>query len=831
MPRLLLCCSFLLCSTIVLAADAAPSAKVQYAKEVLPILSTHCFNCHGPDAKNRKADLRLDTAEGAQKKLESDAQAIVPGDVQRSELVARIYASDDTQMPPKDVKSQPTAAEKELLKRWIATGAEYQSHWSFAPPKSAPLPVVQNKNWPRNPIDRFILAELEKQRLTPNAEADRYTLARRVALDLTGLPPTVAQADAFAKSDAPDAFEKYVDQLLASPAFGEHWAHVWLDLARYADSNGFADDRPRTIWKYRDWVIEALNANLPFDQFTIEQLAGDLLPNATNQQILATAFHRNTLTNDEGGTNDEEFRVAAVLDRVITTMEVWMGMTMNCAQCHDHKFDPITQQEFYRVYAIFNQTEDSDKSDNTPLLSLASPEQEEQSKKLTAQIAAWEQELLRDSAELNAAQKNWEGSVKPDSLPKNMQAILKLDAAKRNAKQSADLKRYFRSLTPDLKATQDKIAAAKKELAEVKPITTPVMRELPEKQRRKTHVLLRGDFLNPSVEVTPGTPGVFPALPKDAEPNRLTLAKWLVDGKNPLTARVTVNRFWEQIFGQGLVDTPEDFGMRGAPPTHPELLDWLANEFVAQKWDVKKLLKLLVTSAAYRQSSQVTPDKLERDPRNRWLSRGPRFRGSAEIVRDQALAAAGLLSTKMYGPPARPPRPKLGLAAAFGGGTDWADSAGPDRYRRALYTEWRRTTPYPSMVTFDAPSRNVCALTRPKTNTPLQALVTLNDPVYIEAAQALARRMVKEGGTTPAERVTYGFRQVLIRPPQADEVARLVALWEKAHEKYAAQPEQAVNMATVPLGPLDKSQNAADLAAWTLVSNVLLNLDETLSKR
>jgi hypothetical protein len=774
--------SLLLLGTILLGASqltttapAQHSSKVRYARDILPVLSANCFACHGPDEKTRKAGLRLDVGELATRTLKSGSRAVVPGDPEKSELVARIFADDSERMPPAKSHKHLKETEKQLLKRWIAEGAVYQRHWAFVAPQRPAVPIPRTLGWARNPVDCFILARLEAEGLQPSPEADRCTLARRVSLDLTGLPPTLEAVDRFINDPRPDAYERFVDDMLASPAYGERWAQVWLDLARYADSNGYANDLPRTIWKYRDWVIDAINRNLPFDEFTIEQLAGDLLPRATREQILATAFHRNTLTNDEGGTSREEFRVAAVVDRVNTTMEVWMGLTMGCAQCHDHKYDPLSQEEYYRMFAIFNQSEDADRGDNSPLLPWGTPEQLAAKERLEKEIAALEKQKSKE-------------------------------------KQAEKLR---------------------KQVADLGIVTTPIMRELPAKKKRTTHIHIRGNFLNQGKEVAPGVPALFTPLPKDQAPNRLALARWLVDPANPLTARVTVNRYWDQIFGVGLVETPEDFGIRGKLPTHPQLLDWLAVEFSSGDlhWDVKRLLRLLVTSATYRQSSRVTPSLQERDPDNRLFARGPRYRGSAEVLHDQALFTAGLLCPKMFGPPVRPPQPKLGLNAAFGGATDWSPSTGDDRHRRALYTKWRRITPYPSMITFDAPGRNVCTVTRPRTNTPLQALVMLNDPVYVEAAQALARRMVREGGMNFDERIRHGFRLVLTRPPHAEELHRLVQLYERARAEYANKAKEAQEAATDPLGPLPAGMDPVDLAAYSVVANVLLNLDEMFTRR
>lgn len=809
-----------------------PAPKVQYARDIQPLLSAHCLVCHGQDEKNRKAGLRLDVMEAATKKLKSGSRAIVPGNPKASELLARINSSDSDRMPPPQNHKGLKEAEKELLRRWIAEGAEYQRHWAFVAPVRPALPDTRNKTWARNPIDRFVLARLEAEGLTPSPEADRYTLARRVAIDLTGLPPNLAMVERYIADKSPDALANYVDQVLNLPAYGERWAQVWLDLARYADSNGYAEDQPRTIWKFRDWVIAAINANMPFDRFTIEQIAGDMLPGASVDQILATAFHRNTLTNTEGGTNDEEFRNIAVVDRVNTTFQVWMGITMACAQCHSHKFDPISQDEYFQVFAIFNQSEDSDKADNSPNLMYLAPELAKKKTALEGELALLQNQVTTLYPNIDDDQQKWEKDVVRDKLPANIKAILAQAPAKRKPAQKEELSDYFRASLADIKDVHVQMVKVRGELSQVQPVPTPIMRELPDGKKRVTKLHVRGDWLNLGKEVKPALPAMFPQLPDGVPANRLTLAQWLVDARNPLTSRVTVNRYWEQIFGMGLVQTPEDFGLRSALPNHPQLLDWLAVEFQETfKWDVKKLLKLIVTSATYRQSAKVDAALTERDPDNRLFARGPRFRSSAETIRDQALFVSGLLSPKMYGPSVRPPQPKFGLSAAFGPGTDWTNSTGEDKYRRGLYTYWRRTTPYPSMVTFDAPSRTVCAVNRPRTNTPLQALVTLNDPVYVEAAQALARRLVKEGGTTPASRAQFGFRLCLTRPPSEAETRRLTDLFQKARQDFAANAKEAQELATDPLGPAPAGMDVLDLAAWTVVSNVLLNLDEMFAKR
>lgn len=789
-----------------LAGAAELSGQVDFNRDIRPILSNACLKCHGPDPAERQgggADgLRLDDEASALGDLGGYA-AVVRGQAADSELIRRVTTDDsDLLMPPPS--SGPRLAQQEiaLLKTWIEQGAPFARHWSYVVPVRPAVPEVRDKAWPRNDVDRFLLARLEREGLTPSPAADRAALIRRVTLDVIGLPPTIDQVERFAADDRPDAYEQLVDRLLADPAYGEHWARMWLDLARYADSAGYADDPSRTIWAYRDYVIRSFNENKPFDQFTIEQLAGDLLPDPTESQLIATAFHRNTLTNNEGGTNDEEFRNVAVVDRVNTTLAVWMGTTMACAQCHTHKYDPLSQVEYFQLFALLNQTEDADRGDEQPLLSLWSDEQEQQKADWQAEIKQLEQALSTSA-------------LVSETEPANSE------------EPSAETPKPIEDLT----AARERLERLKKQLAEIKPHTTvPIIRELPAERRRKTNVQHRGNFLDLGPEVEPGVPAAFHPLPPSASADRLGLAHWLVDDNNPLTARVVANRYWEELFGVGIVRTSEEFGSQGDLPTHPELLDWLATELLRQKWDLKQFVKLLVTSAAYRQSSRVTPELLERDPDNTLLARGPRFRLPSEVIRDQALAVSGLLSRKMYGPPVKPPQPALGLSAAFGSGIDWKTSEGEDRYRRGLYTNWRRSNPYPSMAAFDAPNREVCTLRRDRTNTPLQALVTLNDPVYIEAAQSLARHMAAAEGTT-GDKLAFGFRRCVARPPGDAERSRLVQLFEAARQDFAQVPDRAAQFATDPLGPLADGADPIELAAWTMVGNVLLNLDEMLMKK
>ena len=810
--------------TSVLAAEPGPSPrrKVDFNREVRPILAKNCFACHGQDEAKRAKGLRLDVREAATKPLKSGETAIVPGDTESSALIIRVTEDDETvRMPPAKTGNRLAPAEVDVLKRWIDQGAEYARHWAWIPPEAFPLPQVRETAWPRNGIDHWILARLEREGLKPSPEADRYTLLRRASLDIRGLPPTPQEVDRFIQDQAPDAYERALDRFLDDPAYGERWARMWLDMARYADSAGLGSDPLRpNIWRFRDWVIDAFNRNLPYDRFTLLQIAGDLLPNPSLEDRIATAFHRNTMTNTEGGTDDEEYRVAAIKDRADTTGQVWMGLTVGCAKCHSHKFDPITQDEYYRFYAFFNQSADNDQPDESPVIPAPTPE-------YTARLREFD---ARRTAALAAGQSRWESSVVPadsptrEGVPKEVLAIVFTRAEKRTGPQSEALTRYYRSI----KLARDELAALEKSRPKVP--TVPVMVELPADRRRVSRVLRKGNFLDPGDPVEPGVPKALHPYPAGAPANRLGLARWLIDPKNPLTARVAVNRYWAQIFGVGLVETEEDFGTQGEPPSHPELLDWLAVRYRESGWDTKALLRLIVTSATYRQSSKVRPEMLEKDPRNRLLARAPRVRLEAEMVRDQALALSGLLSRKVGGPSVFPPQPDGLWQAAFNGERTWTTSRGEDRYRRGLYVFWRRTVPYPSMAAFDAPSREICAIKRVRTNTPLQSFVTMNDPVYVEAAQALARRIVREGGTDVAARARYALQLCQCRPARPEQVSPLVSLHDDELARYRKDREAAMSLATEPIGPLPPGMDPADLAAWTAVANVLLNLDSVLTK-
>jgi hypothetical protein len=819
-------CGMALCA-IMMASLARADDKIDFDRDVRSILSSRCFQCHGPDDQARKAGLRLDKHDSAIKELKSGDIAIVPGKPQQSELLARIVSTDEEDMmPPPKSGARLTAQQTKILRRWIEQGAAYTLHWSYINPARSAPPAVQEKLWPQNDMDRFVLAHLEQQGLHPSPQTDRYTLIRRVSLDLTGLPPTIAQADAFAKDTSPDAYEKLVDRLLASPAYGERWAQVWLDLARYADSQGYANDPERTIWRWRDWLIKAINDNKPYDQFTIEMLAGDMLPNATPEQIIATGFHRNTLVNTEGGTQPEEFRSAAIIDRVNTTMSVWMGSTFACCQCHNHKYDPFTQKEYFQLYAIFNSTEDANRGDDTPTLQVPRYGMEKQAAEMKPEFDANQAEMAKLTKSVDADRDQWEKMVDPKTLPPEIATIFAMEPKTRKKAQKDKLTEYFRSQSPQWKAAEARFKDLQAQYTALT-TTTPVMREI---APRETHIQLRGNYLSLGDKVMPGLPATFPGPPAGTAINRLTLARWIANPENPLSARVQVNRLWEELFGVGIVETVEDFGTQGEEPSNQQLLDYLATEFVRLGWDNKALLKEIVCSATYQQSSAVSEDLQARDPNNRLLARGPRVRLAAETIRDEAMFAAGLLSANLYGPPSQPPKPSFGLTAAFGGATDWTADTGPNRYRRGVYIRVRRNAPYPSLTTFDATERTSCTCRRIRTNTPLQALVTLNDPCFIEAAQGLARRAQTCGGGDVATQLDWAFRATLTRPPTAVESRRLVALFNAARAEYAKVPDQALAMATQPLGPLPKGANATDLAAQTVVCNVILNLDEALAK-
>lgn len=1037
-----------------MVAGAAATEKLSYNRDVRPIISENCFTCHGPDRAARKADLRLD-----QRKAAIEAGAIEPGEPDDSEMIARIYAkSEKKRMPPASLHKTLTDDQKAILKQWIAEGAEYQPHWSFIAPTRPPLPDVKNAAWGKNAIDAFVLAKLEERGLTPASEADRRTLARRVSLDLTGLPPSPEDVEAFVNDLSENAYEAYVDRQLASPRWGEHRARYWLDAARYADTHGIHFDNYREIWAYRDWVIDAFNNNVPFDRFTREQLAGDLLPSPTLDQHIATGFNRCNITTNEGGAIDEEYLVLYARDRTEASSRVWLGLTANCAVCHDHKYDPLAQREFYALSAFFNNTTqaamDGNVKDTPPTVfvprkedrprwdaiaaEIAQTKRETEARKAAARgdfdrwlasapsdslaamdprdglhfaaalsdgdggtvryslagaareanlgqgvtwdnghvaakafrpppggtlevadagdfennqpfsfgawvkiskpdvsgaviarmddqnayrgwdlwleggrfgshiINRWQDDALKVVSTRQLAPGQWQhvfvtydGSnnaegvklylngeaqsainVVANALKSTIRTKVPLKIAQRNASARIDdlliqdLRVYDRLLSSDevrkiARATRSLFLAKKPaadrseaEAAELydwwlaefdEPYKSLTMRTAAldaeqatlksrgtvahvmqeRKEPGKAFVLFRGDYDKRRDEVAPDTPAFLPPMPSDAPRNRLGFANWLLRSEQPLTARVTVNRFWQELFGIGLVRTSDDFGVSGEPPSHPELLDWLAVEFRESGWDVKKLFKLMVMSAAYRQTAIVTPEKLEKDPSNRLLSRGPRFRMDAEMVRDCALAAGGLLSPKIGGPSVKPYQPDgvWEAVAMIGSDTrDYRRDTGEALYRRSLYTFWKRAAPPASMEIFNAPSREVCTVRRERTNTPLQALVTLNDPQFVEAARNLAQLALKNGGGSVESRLDFLARRVLLRPLRTEEASLMAKALSDIVAFYQGHVENAAALVAVGESNADPALESATLAAWTVLANQILNLDEALNK-
>jgi hypothetical protein len=701
-------------------------------------------------------------------------------------------------------------------------GDREQTHWAFIPPVRPNLPTVEQAAWPKTAVDCFVLARLEQQNLKPSREADRATLIRRVSLDLTGLPPTRAEVDDFVADASSDAYERLVDCLLSSPRFGERMAQDWLDAARFADSNGYQVDRDREMWPWREWVIQAFNRNLSFDQFTIEQLAGDLLPNPSLEQRIATGFHRNHMINEEGGIIPEEFLAEYCADRVETTATVWLGLTMNCARCHDHKYDPLTQKDYYGLFAFFHNVPESGvgtytaniRRNTPPFLKLPTPEVE-------AKIAALNKELEEPNRTLMALR-----------IPPDVITALQKAADKRSETEKKLLDDFHVDQVPGLVALAQRVGDLKKQIDEAD-LSIPISLVMSEMEApRPTHVLLRGAYDKLGERVTAATPARLALFPANAPTNRLGLAQWLIAANNPLTTRVTVNRLWQSVFGVGLVRTGEDFGVKGEPPSHPALLDWLAVEFASTGWDVKRMMKLLVMSAAYRQDARTTAALRAIDPDNRWLARGPRYRLSAETIRDQALAISGLLVEKVGGPSVKPYHPP-GLYEQVVSGSSagtYQQDKGESLYRRSLYTYWKRSVPNPAMLIFDAPFRETCAVRRARTSTPLQALNLLNDPTYVEAARFLAQRMMCEGGSTLSDRIHYGFRLVLSRQPRTAEVDVLSSGWRRMEAGFRADPTAATNLLAVGETKADSSLDCIELAAYCTVASTLLNLDEAITK-
>ncbi|MBB73520.1 MAG: hypothetical protein CMJ75_03285 [Planctomycetaceae bacterium] len=992
---------------LVRTVPALPASPVQFARDVQPLLAEKCLRCHGPDQQARAATLRLDREGDAKRVLPSGQSAVVPGDVSASELLTRVRSRDvDLRMPPPDEGPALDAGQIELLERWIQQGAKWQHHWAFLPLDPGPLPTLLAGRM-RNPVDAFIGFRLRPTGQTPSPDATRVTLIKRLYYDLLGLPPAPCEVDAFAKDDSPTAYEELVDRLLHSPHFGERWARHWLDKARFADTNGYESDQTRTIWPFRDWVIQAINRDLPFDQFTVEQLAGDMLPNPTADQLLATAFHRNTMTNAEGGTDNEEFRVAAVVDRVNTTMQVWMGMTAGCAQCHDHKYDAFTQRNYYELFAVFNQTEDADSNDNAPLLPALTQGLQAETQRLDEAIAVQEAALWQESPRLQRAQQTWESSVRASSaegavvaptlaydsssvdgvpasggdygkgvglffaanrvvdvtalgtalrapkitgttlsvqlfdmtsgqvlqkvdfvsgatgdpvgktgdqflylkplqtairlqpkrqyaivgagynqqnrylnvdkssqmgvtfhdgdgalthidskygglppqtvdsgsftnkiayggptfqfgsLSTEIRAIVDLPETERTVKQRKKLARYFRGWAPELASLRQRLSQLRKQRSGIAAPETPVLRELPGEQRRQTHVHVRGDYRVPGAVVEPAVPDLFVSGNMPVVKDRLSLARWLVDPGNPLVARVQCNAVWKNLLGEGIVRTMDDFGTRGERPTHPRLLDYLAARLRDGGWSRKRLIREVVLSGTYRQSSLYRPDFVDVDPTNRLWHRQGRFRVEAEIVRDLYLAASGLLTRKIGGASVFPPLPPGIAQLNYDRGFTWETSQGSDRYRRGMYTFFKRTAPHPNLMTLDSPESNVVCLARNRSDTPLGALVTLNNEVYVEASQALARRAILLSAVDDQDRLVLAWRLCVPRHPTAGELRRLHSLLTRSRQWYRDRSQDARQRVGVygVTGCADW-----EVAAWIAVARVILNLDEVTTR-
>jgi mono/diheme cytochrome c family protein len=834
------------------AQDSLPPAanqKIDFAKDIAPLLQQHCFTCHGP--RTQQSGLRFDQKSAALKGS-MNGPVIVPRNGAGSRMIQLVagVSPDGLVMPP--VGPRLTSTEVGLLRAWIDQGVSWPENVSL---NSAPLwslqkvthpdpPAVHNRTWARNPIDNFLLAKLESQNIAPSPEAAKTTLIRRVSFDLTGLPPTPEEIRAFLADTRPDAYDRLVDRLLASPHYGERWGRYWLDLARYADSDGYEKDRTRPwAWRYRQWVIEAFNRDLPYDQFTIEQIAGDLLPHRTDDMLVATGFNRNTLTNREGGTDPEQFRDDQVLDRAATLGTVFLGLTVGCAQCHDHKFDPIAQKDFYSLAAFFNTEDEVDVPAPLPgeigPWMAARPEYERKRQELLAQYkipevqADWENKL-RYAVQHLGEHEDWDFAYGEFThTVDNAKMVLFLDPAKRSELQQAAMTDTLigscGNLFPKPYCEGLKLGELRTKLTELRAGApqisyAPVLME--GDATRKTFVHLKGDWRDHGDEVHPATPPILPPLPQGPDPARLRMARWLVSRDNPLAARVAVNRLWQQVFGRGIVNTSEDFGSQGDRPTHPELLDWLASEFMSRGWSMKQMVRLMVTSAAYRQSSNARPDLDTRDPDNTLLARQSALRLPAELIRDEALSAAELLDLRIGGRSVKPPQPKGVAELSYAGSVKWVESTGGDRYRRGMYIHFQRTSPYPQLMNFDAPSAELSCTRRERTDTPLQALNLMNDAVFFEAAQGLALRVMREGGDSFGERLDFAFLVTLGRAPSTRERERM--------ERYFAQSKDGLAQDEKTVAALFPNRIEGvpqlDAAAWVELSRVMLNLDEFIAR-
>ena len=835
-----------------------PAAKSQadFSRDVEPLFRERCYACHGP--QQQMNGLRLDDKAAALAGGYS-GPVIKPGNSAASTLIHLVAGlKKDLIMPMGGERLTPEQVG--LLRAWIDQGAEWpeeqgaaaeelpkaqSTHWAFRPPQRPPLPKVRNQDWVRNPIDAFVLAKLEAEGIEPSEEADRVTLIRRISFDLTGLPPTPEEVAQFLADQRPNAYERLVARLLASPHYGERWARQWLDLAHYADSDGYEKDNIRPhAWQWRDWVIQALNRNMRFDQFTVEQIAGDLSPNAKMQQRIATGFLRNTLTNREGGINKEEDRVKQVVDRTSTVGTVWLGVTMGCAICHDHKYDPISQKDFYQLSAFFNTAIEKNIEAPRPWeLGTYLQGKAEHDKKRKALLEEYKVPEMQPDWERKTLLAAANPGVDPpyDSswdllgvITDGGQEILKLEPALRTPKQRDKLTYHFVEFAQnsfgDMKYKELKFKELKGKLDALKeeyPALSEAQILVENPDPPKTHILIRGEYTNPGIEVQPDVPAVLTSIPSGSNPSRLTLARWLVSKENPLTARVWVNRAWQELFGRGLVETSGDFGTQGKQPTHPELLDWLATEFMGNSWNMKGMHRLIVESATYRQSAKVRDDLQERDAHNKLLARQTHLRLSAELIRDAALAASGLLNRTIGGKSARPPLPPEVMELGFGGKGKWKQSTGADRYRRGLYTMFLRTTPYPQLINFDAPESLLSCTQRERSTTPLQALNLLNDPVFVEAAQVMAVRILREERGSWEERLNYAFRLSLGRDPQPQEKDRLVGYYQQQKQLLEKQEELADSLfPAIELEGVDP----VEAAAWFGVCRLLLNLDEFITR-
>jgi Protein of unknown function (DUF1553)/Protein of unknown function (DUF1549)/Planctomycete cytochrome C len=821
-------------------AGAAPfklPETIEFNRDIRPILSDSCFACHGPDKNKRKADLRLDTREGLLGK-DKHTGVVVPGKPDDSELWRRVCATDgDERMPPKQFGKELSDTDRQLLRRWIEQGAKWEGHWAFLPITRPQPPAVKAGRLVRNEIDRFILQGLDDHGLEPSPEADRVTLLRRLRFDLTGLPPSTEEIDAFVGDKSDKAYETVVDRLLGSPQYGERMAMWWLDLVRYADSVGYHGDQPVSVFLFRDYVIKSFNENKPFDRFTLEQLAGDLLPGATVQDKIASGYNRLGMMSAEGGVQEKEYLAKYIAERVRNVSGTWLGATFGCCECHNHKFDPFLAKDFYSLEAFFADIQErglysgADRDGSWgPTLRFATPAQEAEEHRLVQEIAAVKKTLETPTPELAAAQKQWERE-KHGNLPQSIAIEVALSENLRSDAQRQRLATYYRSIAPALQPQREKLAALQRGVLELKmqiPSTLITVAVTP----RPLRILRRGNWMDDGgAIVSPAFPEALSHLkPHEGRLTRADLARWLTSPENPLTARTFVNRMWKLAFGAGLSRKLDDLGAQGEWPSHPRLLDWLSGQFIESGWDVKHIVKLIVMSATYRQSSQATPQMREIDPENRWLAHQTRLRLDAEMVRDNALKISGLLVKKIGGPSVKPYQPPGYWSHLNFPPREWQNGSGGELYRRSMYTHWQRQYLHPAMLAFDAPGREECTADRPRSNTPLQSLVLMNDPEFVEAARAFAEQTLEHGGSTTNERLHWAFRRALSRPVRDSEATVLTKLLATSQAEYTQEPHAADALIAVGAHPAPAQINHIELAAWTGVCRTILNLHETITR-